>query len=179
MEPVALSRWASRGIPSRKTLSTEPRLLVTVRSHPLGGRGSPGPFAHARLPRPRSRPGVSSRTEPGPRPPRRGRTWAWSSLHAREHRSSPATSAAPSTPGAPKQASAASGSMTPGIHAGRCWPRSTFTRASPCRSSGTARSASRWRSTPKYLTPAPERRCGGWETVSHDSYCCTFVLYGP
>src|SRR6516225_3601584 len=54
-----------------------------------------------------------------------------------------------------------------------CTPESPFR---PC---GTARSASRWRSTAKYPMPAHARRSGGWESGSDDDDCCTSVLYGP
>ena len=76
-----------------------------------------------------------------------------------------------------RQASATSRFTTPAVPADRSWPRSTSTLASPCRSCGIARSPSRWRSIPRFRTPAPATHCGAWATSLTASVavllCCT------
>jgi integrase len=65
---------------------------------------------------------------------------------------------AASTGASARRESAGSPSMAPASPAGRCWPRSTSTRVWPCRSCGTARSPSRWRSTPRSCPRRPAKR---------------------
>jgi hypothetical protein len=98
----------------------------------------------------------ATRTRPAP-PTGQTRASAARSIHSCSPlvpvtRSNPATSTGPSTSGALATASAASRSTTPVAPAARCWPRSTFTRASRWPSSGIAVSRSRWRSTPRFPT---------------------------
>jgi hypothetical protein len=56
-------------------------------------------------------------------------------------------------------------------HVLRCWPHWTFTRESRCASCGTARSRSRWRSTPRRRRLPPVRRSASSATGLHDGRC--------
>ena len=92
----------------------------------------------------------------------RGSRPDWSSPPVMARRSSPATSIAASTAGSPRRVCPRSPGIAPGRHAVHCWRRSTCTRVWPCRSFGTARSPSRWRSTPKYPRLLPAKRSASW-----------------
>ena len=103
---------------------------------------------------------------------------AWCSPPDMAPPSSRGTSAAASTAASPRPRCRGSPSTAPGRPAGHCWPPSTFTLAWPCRFCGTARSRSRWRSTPRFPRPPPETHsassASGW-TASTVAVlqCCT------
>ncbi len=62
----------------------------------------------------------------------------------------------------------------------RCWPPLTSTRVSLCASCGTARSPSRWRSTPRFPRPPPARRSRSSASGSARTprpRCCTLLLH--
>jgi hypothetical protein len=87
---------------------------------------------------------------------------AWSSPVVMARRSSPAISIAASTAGLPRPGCPRSPGIAPGRHAVHCWRRWRCIRVWRCRSSGTARSLSRWRSTPKCPRLLPVMLCTNW-----------------
>src|SRR5580704_11388518 len=86
----------------------------------------------------------------------------WSSPVVMARRLSPAISIAASTAGLPRPLCPRSPGIAPGRHAVHCWRRWKCIRVWPCRSCGTARSPSRWRSTPKYPRLLPAKLCTNW-----------------
>jgi hypothetical protein len=108
-----------------------------------------------------------------------GSTPAWCSPPATARRSSRVTSAAASTAASRGRRSLGSPCMVRGRHAGHCWRLSMSTPAWPCRSCGTARSPSRWRSIPRFPRPppVPPSRNSAGGSARERCRCCTLLLH--
>src|SRR5581483_5577165 len=96
---------------------------------------------------------------------------------ATELPTSRATSTVTSQPAAAGPVSATSTPTPCAAPARPCSPRSTLTPGWQCASCGTARSLSRWRSTPTYPMRSPATRCVGSESNWMGSHCCTLLLH--